>query len=220
MLIEEAYQKIKDMIFDQKLSPGQKLIYNDLAHEFDMSPTPVINALYRLEHEGFVLSVPFKGFYVKTIDLQEAWDIFGIREALETYIVEQVIHMAEPKELLQLEEKLNAHASYKPSVYDRKRFMLDSEFHLYLARMSKNQQLVKQLAMTFEHFYIRFKFDNMEITRLQTSVDEHRRIIEKIKNKDVQGSKEAIRHHVQNARDYIIHCMSNNSQSAEAAVTS
>jgi DNA-binding GntR family transcriptional regulator len=219
MLIEEAYQKIKDLIFEQKLAPGQKLVYNDLAKNFDMSPTPVINALYRLEHEGFVLSVPFKGFYVKNIDMQEAWDIFGIREALETYIVEQVIHMAEPQEMKLLEEKFKAHASYKPSVYDRKRFMLDSEFHLQLAQMSKNRQLVKQLAMTFEHFYIRFKFDNMEMNRLQSSVEEHRLIIDRIRNKDVQGSKEAVRHHIQNARDYIIHCMSNNNSLSRSSVS-
>ena len=209
-LIEEACQKIKDLIFEQKLAPGQKLVYNDLSNAFNMSPTPVINALYRLEHEGFVVSMPFKGFYVKTIDMQEAWDFFGIREALETYMVEQVIQIAGPAELSLLEEKFKAHAAYNPSMYDRQRFILDSEFHLQLAAMSKNEKLVRQLAMTFEHFYIRFKFDGMELNRLQSSVDEHRLIIDRIRNKDIQGCREAVHHHIQNARDNIIHCMSNN----------
>ena len=210
MLIEEACQKIKDMIFEQRLSPGQKLIYNDLSHAFNMSPTPVINALYRLEHEGFVVSVPFKGFYVKNIDMQEAWDIFGLREALETHVVEQAILIAGPADLDSLEEKFNAHAAYNPSIYDRQRFLLDSEFHLQLAAMSKNQKLAQQLAMTFEHFYIRFRFDGLELDRLQTSVEEHRHIIDRIRNKDVHGAREAIHFHIQNARDHIIHCLSNN----------
>jgi len=210
MLIEEACQKIKDMIFEQKLAPGQKLIYNDLSHAFDMSPTPVINALYRLEHEGFVVSIPYKGFYVKNIDMQEAWDIFGIREALETYMVEQAILIAGPMDLESLEEKFHAHASYNPSVYDRQRFLLDSEFHLQLAAMSRNQKLAQQLAMTFEHFYIRFRFDDMELERMQTSATEHRNIIDRIRNKDIQGAREAIHSHIQNARDHIIHCLSNN----------
>jgi DNA-binding GntR family transcriptional regulator len=210
MLIEEAYQKIKDLIFEQKLAPGQKLIYNDLSRAFDMSPTPVINALYRLEHEGFVVSMPFKGFYVKNIDMQEAWDLFGVREALETYMVEQAILIAGPVDLAQLEEKFQAHAAYHPSVYDRQRFLLDSEFHLQLAGISKNRQLVRLLAMTFEHFYIRFRFDSMELDRLQTSVAEHRQIIDRIRNKDMQGGREAIHLHIQNARDHIIHCLSNN----------
>ena len=210
MLIEQAYQKIKDMIFEQKLAPGQKLIYNDLSQAFNMSPTPVINALYRLEHEDFVVSIPFKGFYVKNIDMQEAWDLFGLREALETYMVEQAVQIAGPADLDLLEEKFSAHAAYNPSVYDRRRFLLDSEFHLQLAAMSKNRKLVRQLAMTFEHFYIRFRFDNMELDRLQTSVAEHRQIIDRIRNKDIHGAREAIHFHIQNARDHIIHCLSNN----------
>lgn len=209
MLIEEAYQKVKDMIFQQKLAAGQKLIYSELSKTFDMSPTPVINALYRLEHEGFVLSEPYKGFYVKNIDLQEAWNILGIREALETYVVEQVIMVAEPKDMLMLEQKFAQHAAYQPEIYDRKRFMLDSKFHTQLAQMSKNTTLAKQLSRTYEHFYIRFKFDNMELYRMQSSVEEHERIIDRIKNKDIQGSREAIRQHIQNARDYIIRCLSN-----------
>lgn len=209
-LIDQACKLIKDMIFEQKLAPGQKLIYNDLSHAFNMSPTPVINALYRLEHEGFVMSMPFKGFYVKTIDMQEAWDFFGIREALETYMVEQVIQIARPPDLSMLEDKFKAHATYNPSAYDRQRFMLDSEFHLQLAALSKNEKLVRQLAMTFEHFYIRFKFDGMELNRLQSSVEEHRQIIDRIRNKDIQGCREAVHNHIQNARDNIIHCMSNN----------
>jgi DNA-binding GntR family transcriptional regulator len=208
MLIEEAHQKIKNMIFDQRLAPGQKLIYGDLSRSFNMSPTPVINALHRLEHEGFVVSVPFKGFYVKKIGLQEAWDLFGIREALETYMVEQVILVSEPGEMRQLEEKLAAHASYQPKVYDRKRFMLDSEFHKQLASMSRNQVLVQQLATTLEHFYMRFRFDVLPMGRLRSSADEHGQIIEKIVRKDINGAREAMRNHVQNARNHIIQALS------------
>jgi len=203
-LIEEAYQQIKDMIFHQQLVPGQKLVYSELSKSCHMSQTPIINSLFRLEHEGFVESIPFRGFYVKKIDVQEAWDLFGVREALETYLVEQVIHIVRPADLLALEQKFKAHASYQPRLYDRKRFKLDSEFHIHLASMSGNQVLTRQLSHTLEHFYIRFRFDNMDVGRLQSSVAEHRRIIDRIRNKDIPGSREAIRNHIQNARDSII----------------
>lgn len=208
MLIEEAYRKIKDMIFSQELAPGQKLTYGDLGRTLDMSPTPVINALHRLEHEGFVVSVPFKGFNVKKIGLQEAWDLFGVREALETYMVEQVILVAEAGEMPLLEEKFAMHAAYRPKVYDRKRFHLDSEFHLQLASMSRNWVLARQLSATLEHFYIRFRFETISLDRLQSSVEEHRQIIDRIKRKDINGSREAMRNHIQNARNHIIQSLS------------
>ncbi len=208
MLTEEAYQKVKGMIFDQKLAPGQKLTYGELSKTFNMSPTPVINALHRLENEGMVVSAPFKGFYVKRIGLQEAWDLFGIREALETYVVEQVIAVANPEDMLLLEEKMFEHASYKPKTYDRKRFMLDAEFHIQLASMSKNQVLTRRLMTTFEHFYMRFKFDTISLDRLERSADEHQNIIDRIKRKDTNGSRDAMRIHVQNARNHIIQIVS------------
>jgi DNA-binding GntR family transcriptional regulator len=208
MLIDEAHQKIKSMIFEQRLAPGQKLTYSELSRAFDMSPTPVINALHRLEYEGFVVSVPFKGFYVKKIGLQEAWELFGLREAIETHIVEQVILIAQAEDMSLLEEKFSAHASYQPRAYDRKRFMLDSEFHNQLASLSKNRVLVHQLATTLEHFYMRFRFDSMSLDRLQSSVEEHRQIIDRIKRKDINGSREAMRSHIQNARNGIIQALS------------
>ena len=208
MLIDEAHQKIKNMIFEQRLAPGQKLTYSDLSSAFNMSPTPVINALHRLEYEGFVVSVPFKGFYVKKIGLQEAWELFGLREALETHIVEQVILITETEDMSLLEEKFSAHASYHPRTYDRKRFMLDSEFHNQLASLSKNQVLVQQLGTTLEHFYMRFRFDTMSLNRLQSSVEEHRQIIDRIRKKDINGAREAMRTHIQNARNHIIQALS------------
>lgn len=207
--IESACQRIKEMIFDQQLIPGQKLIYSDLSRSFRMSQTPVINALYRLEHEGFVSCEPFKGFYVKKIDLQEAWDLFDLREALETWLVEQVIRLAAPDDLQRLEEKFAAHTTYKPELYDRKRFKLDSDFHLTIAAISGNKVLTRQLGRTFEHFYIRFRFENMDTERMESSVNEHRRILDCIRMQDIAGARETVRRHVQSARDNIIRTLQN-----------
>jgi DNA-binding GntR family transcriptional regulator len=208
MLIDEAYREIKEMIFGQALAPGQKLNYGGLSRRMHMSPTPIINALHRLEHEGFVESAPFRGFHVKKIGLQEAWDLFGVREALETWTVEQAILVGEPAELEALEEKFAQHAAYRPDVYDRRRFQLDSAFHLQLAAMGRNQALIRQLATTLEHFFIRFRFESISLDRLRSSVAEHRQIIDRLKRKDIHGCREAMRMHIQNARNHIMRSLS------------
>jgi DNA-binding GntR family transcriptional regulator len=218
MLTEEAYRKVKAMIFDQKLAPGQKLTYGKLSKTFKMSPTPVINALHRLENEGMVVSAPFKGFYVKKIGLQEAWDFFGVREALETYAVEQAIAVATPEDIAALEEKRQQHALYRPKNYDRKRFMLDADFHIQLASISRNKVLTQQLSTIFEHFYTRFKFDELPLERLERAADEHRSIVEKIRRKDTNGCRDAMRIHVQNARNHIIQAVSDEQPSNEPAI--
>ncbi len=207
-LIEEAYRKIKQMIFEQKLVPGQRLVYQDLGDLLHMSRTPVIVSLNRLEQDGFVAYETFRGFYIKPIDPQEVWDAFGVREALETYAVEQAIKLGNVKDRKILEEKLQAHKAYKPHYYTRNKFLLDSEFHIQIAVMAKNRVLKLLLRRNFEHVYLRARLENYDPRRMTTSVEEHSRLIEKMKKKDVIGSIEVIRNHVQSARDHVLRCLS------------
>lgn len=207
-LIEEAYRKIKQMIFEQKLVPGQRLVNNDLAEMLSMSRTPIINALNRLVQDGFVEFESFRGFYVRPIDLQEVWDAFGVREALEVYAVEQAIKLADFEDINLLEEKLREHVEYMPHYYTRKKFFLDSLFHLQIAEMSKNRVLKFLLKRNFEHIYLRARLDNYAPQRMADATDEHRRLVDRMKKKDIIGGIEIIRNHVQKARDHVIRCLS------------
>lgn len=203
-LIENAYQKIKQMIFQQKIVPGQRLVYKDLCDMLKMSRTPIINALNRLEQEGFLVSEAFRGFYVKPIDLKEARDLFGIREALETYSVERCIEEADAKGIEALVEKLLNHKNYMPNYYDRKKFILDAEFHLQIAKMAQNQVLVKLLKMNLEHIYLRNRLERADPRRMLSSVKEHLELVDKIKKKNLSKCTEIIKLHIRRGRDNIL----------------
>lgn len=207
-LIEDAYEKIKQMIFQQKVTPGQRLIYSDLSKMLNMSRTPIINALNRLEQEGFLVSEAFRGFQVRPIDLKEAWDLFGVREALEVYAVEQTIEKGEPENIKELEEKLLSHENYIPGRYDRKKFLLDAEFHLQIASITRNRSLEKMLRMNLEHVNLRFRLDNCDTGRMPVAVQEHRDLLKAIRKKDVLKGVEIIKTHVRRGRDTCINCLS------------
>jgi len=207
-LIQEAYRKIKQMIFEQKLAPGQKLVYEDLGKLLHMSRTPIINALNRLEQDGFVASETFRGFYVKPIDLQEVWDAFGVREALEAFAVEQAIKLGDGADMALVEEKLRDHEVYTPHYYTRKKFRMDSEFQLHIATMAKNEVLRYLLKRNFEHIFLRTRLDNYDLSRMAVSAQEHRKLVERMKKKDIMGSIETLRSHIQKGRDHVIRCLS------------
>jgi DNA-binding GntR family transcriptional regulator len=206
--IEEAYREIKQMIFDQKLIPGQRLVNQDLVERLNMSRTPIINALNRLVQDGLVAFESFRGFYVRSIDLKEVWDAFGVREALEVYTVEQAIKLSGSNDMQLLEDKLREHADYQPHYYTRKKFLLDSEFHIQIAAMTKNNVLKWLLKRNFEHIYLRARLENYDIQRMTIAVDEHSRLVRKMKNKDIIGSIELMRIHIQKARDLVIRSLS------------
>lgn len=207
-LIEDAYRKIKQMIFQQKVIPGQRLVYSDLCKLFDMSRTPIINALTRLEQEGFLVSEAFRGFQVKPIDLQELWDLFGVREALESYAVEKAIERAESADFEMLEEKFRNHHDYMPDSYTPKKFMVDAEFHVQIAAMTKNKVLKKMLKTNLEHVNLRFRYDNCDSKRMPLAVEEHHELVERMKRKDVLKCVEIVRMHIRNGRDTCINCLS------------
>ena len=203
--IVEAYQKIKQMIFDRQLVPGQKLIYQDLAKKLEMSQTPIINALNRLEQEGFVASEVFRGFYVKPIDVNEVWDNFGVREAFEMHAIRQAIQSATPEGLARLEEVMNLHADYLPDHYNRKKLQLDSEFHLQIAQMANNRVMKYLLKRNFEHLLLRTRLEKYNVERMAAAAKEHQRLFKRIKNKDILGAQELVQRHIWNSRDRVLH---------------
>jgi len=207
-LIEEAYRRIKQLIYNQQLVPGQRLVYDDLARTLKMSRTPIINALNRLEQQGLVVSESFRGFYVKPMDLQEVWDAFGLREAIETYAVELAISKASKDDYKILEEKLIEHESYQPSYYDRKKLFLDAAFHLQITEMTGNRILKWHLRMNMEHVYLRAKLDDYDTARMAKAPSEHRMLLKQMRDKNILGSVETMKNHIRSARSYVIACLS------------
>jgi len=215
-LIEDAYRKIKQLIYNQQLVPGQRLVYDDLARTLNMSRTPIINALNRLEQQGLVVSESFRGFYVRPMDLQEVWDAFGLREAIETYAVELAISKASEDDFKILEEKLHEHEGYQPTYCDRKKLFLDAAFHVQITEMTENRILKWHLRMNMEHVYLRAKLDDYDIDRMAKAPSEHRLLLKHMRGRNVLGSVETIRNHVRSARSYVIACLSKNGSGTDA----
>ena len=71
--------------------PGQKLHHQQLSERLGVSRTPVREALTRLVQEGYVSFLPNRGFTCKEIRMQEAEELYDLREALEAFAVEKAI---------------------------------------------------------------------------------------------------------------------------------
>ena len=203
------------MIFDQKLVPGQKLIYDDLARLLNMSRTPLINALNRLEQQGLVVSESHRGFYVRPMDLREAWESFGLREALETYSVEQAILTATEEDLSRLELSARNYDEYKPHYFDRTKSSLDAAFHLRIADVAKNRILKWHLKINFDHLYLRAKLDDMDMGLIEKESRSHRLLVKKIKDRDVAGAVRLIREHIGVLRSHVMACLSDSETRSE-----
>ena len=87
LLKHQAYEGIKQRIINLTLRPNEQLIEQRLAEQLGISKSPIREAIQRLEREGLVYSLPFRGGYVAEVSEQDICDIFQLREALERFCV-------------------------------------------------------------------------------------------------------------------------------------
>jgi DNA-binding GntR family transcriptional regulator len=77
------YDDIKEQIISEKLQPGQWLIERELCSAYGLSRTPVREVLWKLLADGFLEQAPNKGFVVRRLSLEQIFEIFQAREAIE-----------------------------------------------------------------------------------------------------------------------------------------
>jgi DNA-binding GntR family transcriptional regulator len=78
-----VYDDIKEQIVSEKLQPGQWLIERELCETYGLSRTPVREVLWKLLADGFLEQEPNKGFVVRKLSLEQIFEIFQTREAIE-----------------------------------------------------------------------------------------------------------------------------------------
>jgi DNA-binding GntR family transcriptional regulator len=81
----DVYEQILSAIINGQVTPGERLIQEQIAAEINVSRTPVREALLRLEQEGILEQTSRKGFSIRNIADQEVHAIYGAREAIEGY---------------------------------------------------------------------------------------------------------------------------------------
>ena len=98
------YDRIRSAIVESRYAPGQRLIEQKIAEEFDLSRTPVREAIRRLEAEGLVVTERNRGAMVRTVAPNEVRDLYELRTRLESYAAELAAQRISPAELDELRD--------------------------------------------------------------------------------------------------------------------
>jgi DNA-binding GntR family transcriptional regulator len=202
---ERVYVELKQMLFNYQIVPGQKLQCQDLAEKFKVSRTPVKDALNKLEKEGYVELRHNRGYYVAEIGLEEAEELYEIREALEAIALQKVIHHSNPDSLKLLKQAMEAYSTdVHQRILSRRRLILDADFHLRLAEITGSKSLVEILRMIFSKIYLKHKAENLPPERSKMADYEHKEIYDAIFSKDLSGALKKIRKHIALGRKNIL----------------
>ena len=93
------HMTLRNWIMQQKLMPGEKIMQGSIAEELEVSRTPVVKALHKLETEGLVDNFPQRGFYVHKLTMKELYELFILRESLEKIVIIDVTRSIQTKQL-------------------------------------------------------------------------------------------------------------------------
>jgi len=202
-LTQMVYRKIKEMMLNYEIVPGQRLIFSDLAKRMGVSRTPVNNALGILANEGFLDLIPHQGYSVHQITKEEAGSLYEIREIIELGALGKAIRALNPKKLGELEEKKRLYENAVVDQVSRGRFTLDQEFHACLVQMSDNLYLADYFREVYQRIFLRHRIEGLRADRAQKVVSEHDEIFEAVSLRDIEWAKESIKFHIKAGKEYI-----------------
>jgi len=202
-LTYRVYGKIKEMMLNYQIVPGQRLVFIDLAQRLGVSRTPVNNALSILANEGFLDFIPHQGYRVHEITLDEAESLYEIREMIELGAIGKAVRKSTPEKLEKLERQKTEYEKSVAQRVSRGRFTLDQEFHASIIQMSENLYLADYFREIFQRTFLRHSIEGFRSDRAQEVVLEHNKIFRTITLKDVERAKDLVKSHIHRGKEYI-----------------
>ncbi len=200
----QAYQQIKEDILNNTYKEGTILVERKLCEIYNMSRSPIRNALQQLTHEGLLSFIPGKGVVVPEFTTEDILEVYDLIEIMQLYAVKSCINKSTDVTLESLHlvmEKM--HESLKQGdIYQCTRW--DQKFHELIVAYSSNTRLQNIYAqLNCQHMrFIATILDDMDLAQL--SYKEHTSIMKAIEAKDTDAAEAALRQHYQTIKQYYI----------------
>jgi DNA-binding GntR family transcriptional regulator len=205
-LQEVVYQRLLKAIIAGRIPPGEQLVLGKIAAQFRVSPMPVREAFNRLAEAGVITLQKKKGALVNTLSREDLMEIQKIRINLETMAVEQACRSIGSQTLDDLQV---LHQAYLEAFRDfrvEEVLRLNREFHFTIYSATRMRRLLNIINGLWDQIspYYHILLRKKERLYTEKHADTHSQLLERLKQRDVEGSVQALRADLQNAAELII----------------
>lgn len=196
---ENAYDIIKDLILREKLDPGRMLSIAELAERVGMGRAPVIDAVKRLESEGFLSVMPRQGILLREMTVQEMRNINETRMVLETYIMGRIAPIFTADDARELGKFLDTMRICAEGNDCYGFIVADHAMHMYLYDLCDNTCMVDILSKLRDRiFTVGYTIIARREGRMLTTIQEHEVILKALESNDAQTATLAMQIHLSN----------------------
>ncbi len=195
-LSEQVYAHLRDVIVTGRLAPGIALNESSLAQQFGTSRTPVREALLRLRDDGLVNIKRQSGTFVAPIDANRVEEGMMVREALEPRLAAMAASKMTDRVLADLVFETDQMTKAAEHGDSRSFIAADDRFHRFLVDTSgfiHIAEIIQRVNAQLDR--IRY-LSASEPIRTHMALDEHRAMIELLRDGDSVGTAEMMQQHL------------------------
>lgn len=199
--IAETYHVLHEMIVTDRLSPGERLIEEDLSRDLAVGRAAIRTALVRLEQDGLVVRERNRGARVRRVREAEAVEILEARAALEGLAARCAAERATPDEVAEL-RALSVRMRERHGAGDLLGMSeLNSELHTRVLEISRHTTAAR-LCAGLSSQLVRYQYRTVLLPgRADRSLAEHEELVGAIAAGDADASESAMRRHLSHVAD-------------------
>ncbi len=197
-LHDELVERLQRLIIEGELTPGEKVPEKELCERFNVSRTPMREALKVLANAGLVTLTPNRGASVTAVtvdDLQEVFPVMGALEALSGELACEKITGQELAQVRALHEEMVGH--YKAQRLPEY-FKTNEAIHLAILNAARNDTLAAQHQMLSARVRRARYLANMTRERWDKAVAEHEDILAALEARDGPKLGKILEKHLKN----------------------
>jgi len=199
-----VYEQIKEAILRNEFRPGSVMVERKLAEKYNVSRSPVRQAIKQLVTEGLLANDAGKGIIVPIYTLEDVLQVYDLLEVLQIYAIQVSLknyNQIADTELKYIVDEINKAFNAKDLVA---RMEWDIKFHTFIINNVGNKRLDAMFTMLVNQkrrFDIT-SYDDLEHGKLTS--EQHEAIYNAIVKRDLNAATKAIQEHTQYIKKYYI----------------
>jgi DNA-binding GntR family transcriptional regulator len=204
LLGARAHRALWEDIVRGRIDFGAQLRPDAIAEQLDISVTPVREALHRMERDGLIVKLPYRGWFVREFTEQEVRELYEMRAALESFSVGRACDRITAEELAWLrdhqavgEAALRAGDMEAYRIYNR-------DLHAAITEAARNTYLSSAMGLlTLQSQMLMAKTIRL-VGRPSRAIEEHREVIDLIAARKKVEAQALIERHILSALEDIL----------------
>ena len=198
----DVYEQLKRDVSDFKLVPGDRFTETEISERLGVSRTPVRQALFRLQQEGFVEVLFRSGWRVLPFDFDQFEELYDLRQVLETTAVHRLCEGAPKIDQPQL-DALAAIWLVNPEQRSTDAALVsrwDEAFHCALVAAAGNAEMARVHRDVTDRIRVIRRLDFTKQPRIDATYDEHGKILQAVQHKRGDQAALLLRAHIQTSQ--------------------